>query len=74
MTAETKKVLARISKLCRENIAAFGKTYKPCWPSGAPMDGAKAEGRGVESLAVELLAEIRKIRREARKKYDTRRI
>ena len=69
-----KDPLTRIAKLCRENIAAFGKDYDPRYPAkpgqakGRPMQGAKAEGAGVAACAEEVLAEIRSIRRENRRK------
>ena len=68
MNRDCKKALARIAKLCRENIAAFGPTYDPRWPRipgpGPQMTGAKSEGNGVTDMAREMLAEIRMIRRE----------
>lgn len=71
MNRDCKIVLARIAKLCRENVAAFGKSYNPRWRPwqlhSAPMKGAKAEGRGVADMAREVLAEIRTIRREHRR-------
>jgi hypothetical protein len=70
MNKETKKALARISKVCRENIAAFGPTYDPHWrpwqKHSAPMRGAKKEGNGVADMAREILTEIRMIRRDHR--------
>ena len=68
MTRDCKKVLARIAKLCRENIAAFGQTYDPQWPQGGQMKGAKSEGNGVTDMAREMLTEIRRMRREYRQK------
>jgi hypothetical protein len=71
MTLDCKKALARIAKMCRENIAAFGPTYDPRWPRkpgpGPQMKGAKAEGNGVAAMAGEILTEIRLIRRENRR-------
>ena len=71
MNRDCKKALARIAKLCRENIAAFGPTYDPRWPRipgpGAQMKGAKSEGNGVTDMAREILTEIRLIRREHRR-------
>jgi hypothetical protein len=64
---DCKKALARIAKLCRENIAAFGPTYNPQWPQGGQMKGAKSEGNGVTDMATEILTEIRLIRREHRR-------
>jgi uncharacterized Zn-finger protein len=57
MHRDCKKALARISKLCRENIAA--------------MRGAKAKGDGVTDMAREILTEIRIIRREHRRAKHT---
>jgi len=68
----TKKALAQIAKLCRENIAAFGKAYDPRWRTysrmgpGPPMRGAKSEGNGVTAMAKEILTEIKIIRRKIR--------
>ena len=71
MNRETKKALARIAKLCRENIDAFGTSYDPRWPRipgpGPQMKGAKSEGNGVTDMAREILTEIRSIRREHRR-------
>ena len=72
MENETKKVLARISKLCKNNIEAFGKDYDPRWKShsfngGEKMKGAKAEGAGVVDMAKEILSEIKSIRSEFKK-------
>jgi hypothetical protein len=72
-----KDPLSRIAKLCRDNIAAFGKSYDPRYPAkpgqakGRPMTGAKAEGAGVAACAEEVLAEIRAIRRENRRQADS---
>jgi len=62
----SKTILARITRLCRENIRAFGKTYDPRWPMGGKMYGAKSEGDGVTSMAREILTEIKIIRRKMR--------
>jgi len=62
------KALARIAKICRENIAAFGPGYDPRWPLGGSMKGAKAEGNGVTDMAREILVEIKSIRREHRQR------
>lgn len=71
MTRDCKKALARIAKVCRENIAAFGPTYDPHWGSetnpGPPMKGAKAEANGVTDMAREILTEIRLLRRAHRR-------
>jgi hypothetical protein len=71
MNRDCKNALARIAKLCRENIAAFGPTYdprtRPWQTQSAPMKGAKAEGNGVTDMATEILTEIRLIRREHRR-------
>ena len=71
MNNDCKQALARIAKLCRDNIAAFGPTYDPRWPRtpgpGPQMKGAKAEGNGVTDMAREILIEIRTIRREQRR-------
>lgn len=71
MTRDCKKALARIAKVCRENIAAFGPTYDPHWGRatrpGPPMKGAKAEANGVTDMAREILTEIRLIRRAQRR-------
>ena len=68
---DCKKALARIAKLCRDNIAAFGPTYDPRRMignmKGPPMKGAKAEANGVTDMAQEILDEIRMIRREHRR-------
>ena len=74
MNRDCKKALARIAKLCRENVAAFGPTYDPrtrSWEKhSAPMKGAKSEGNGVADMAREILTEIRLIRREHRRSND----
>ncbi len=78
MNRDCKKTLARIAKLCRENVAAFGPTYDPRWPRprihgpGPQMQGAKSEGNGVADMAREVLAEIRLIRREHRRSNTER--
>lgn len=68
MNNDCKKALARLARLCRENITAFGATYDPQWPMGGRMKGAKAEGNGVTDMAIEVLHEIKMIRREKRRK------
>jgi hypothetical protein len=74
MTRDCKKALARIAKVCHENIAAFGPTYDPHWGSatrpGPPMKGAKAEANGVTDMAREILTEIRLLRR-AQRRHDS---
>jgi len=74
MNRDCKKALARIAKLCRENVAAFGPTYdprtRPWQKHSAPMKGAKSEGNGVTDMAREILTEIRVIRREHRRSND----
>jgi hypothetical protein len=69
---DCKKALARVAKLCRENIAAFGPTYdprsRPWQTNSAPLKGAKSEGNGVTDMAREILTEIRLIRRENRRR------
>jgi hypothetical protein len=70
MNRDCKKALARIAKLCRENIAAFGQAYDPRWPQGGQMKGAKSEGNGVTGMAIEILTEIRLIRREHRRSNE----
>ena len=62
-----KQILARIAKLCKENIDAFGENYDPKFPNGRRLTHAKAEGYGVASFAKEILMEIKAIRRELRK-------
>ena len=68
MNKETQKVLDRISKLCQDNIDAFGDSYDPRWRTGnikrGQMKGAKAEGRGVVDMAKEILTEIENIKKE----------
>ena len=61
---KSKTILAKITRLCRENIRAFGETYDPHWPMGGKMNGAKSEGNGVTSMAREILTEIKIIRRK----------
>lgn len=65
---DEKQALARIAKLCRENIEAFGKNYQPKWRGGGLMPGAKAEGAGVAQFAQEVLTEIKSMRREMNRK------
>ena len=71
MSPDCKKALARIAKLCRTNIAAFGPAYdprsRPWQENSAPLKGAKAEGVGVADMAREVLTDIRLIRREIKK-------
>ena len=66
------EMFKRLSKICQDNIDAFGDNYKPLTrpdnPHSAPMKGAKCEGRGVCDMAREVLIEIKMIRRENRKK------
>ena len=70
--SETKKALSRIAKICRDNIKAFGPTYKPlsrpCNKNSALMYGAKKEGDGVTDACREILTEIKLIRREDRRR------
>ena len=70
--SETKKALSRIAKICRDNIKAFGPTYKPlsrpCNKNSSLMYGAKKEGDGVTDACREILTEIKLIRREDRRR------
>ena len=72
MNRDCKKALARLAKICRDNIAAFGKGYDPRtrpWDkNSAPLRGAKSQGSGICQASDEILTEIRCIRLEHRRK------
>ncbi len=72
MNRDCKQALARLAKICRDNIVAFGEGYdprsRPDDPHSRPLRGAKSQGSGICQASDEILTEIRVIRMEHRRK------